>query len=143
MTNEQLKGANKVVFPVMTVIMGYLSFAMIAMLLAKSPLISWKTYLLAAASFLSLVITVVLFLTKKDTEICEKGMLLTGAVVYVIFRLFGSTEDTCIYAFPMIFAAMAYLDKKIMVIGNCLVLGSNIIRIIMNPGVFKIGRAHV
>ena len=137
MTNEQLKGANKVVFPVMTVIMGYLSFAMIAMLLAKSPLISWKTYLLAAASFLSLVITVVLFLTKKDTEICEKGMLLTGAVVYVIFRLFGSTEDTCIYAFPMIFAAMAYLDKKIMVIGNCLVLGSNIIRIIMNPGVFS------
>ena len=137
MTNEQLKGANKVVFPVMTVIMGYLSFAMIAMLLAKSPLISWKTYLLAAASFLSLVITVVLFLTKKDTEICEKGMLLTGAVVYIVFRLFGSTEDTCIYAFPMIFAAMAYLDKKIMVIGNCLVLGSNIIRIIMNPGVFS------
>ena len=50
MTNEQLKKANKVVFPVMTVIMGYLSFAMIAMILSKSPLISWKTYLLTAVS---------------------------------------------------------------------------------------------
>lgn len=137
MTNEQLKGANKVVFPVMTVIMAYLSFAMIAMLLAKSPLISWKTYLLTVVSFISLVITVLLFLTKKDTEICGKRMMLTGAAVYVVFRLFGSTEDTCIYAFPMVFACMAYLNKKIVVIGNCLVIASNVIRIIMNPGVFS------
>lgn len=136
MTNEQLKKANKVVFPVMTLIMAYLSFAMIAMLLAKSPLINWKTYLLTAVSFISLLVTVVLFLTKKDTEICGKGMLVTGAIVYVVFRLFGSTEDTCNYAFPMIFASMAYLKKKTIIVGNVLVLSSNIIRIIMNPGVF-------
>lgn len=136
MTNEQLKKANKVVFPVMTLIMAYLSFAMIAMLLAKSPLINWKTYLLTVVSFISLLVTVVLFLTKKDTEICGKGMLVTGAIVYVVFRLFGSTEDTCIYAFPMIFASMAYLKKKTIIVGNVLVLSSNIIRIIMNPGVF-------
>lgn len=136
MTNEQLKKANKVVFPAMTLIMAYLSFAMIAMLLAKSPLINWKTYLLTAVSFISLLVTVVLFLTKKDTEICGKGMLVTGAIVYVVFRLFGSTEDTCNYAFPMIFASMAYLKKKTIIVGNVLVLSSNIIRIIMNPGVF-------
>lgn len=137
MTNEQLKKANKVVFPVMTVIMGYLSFAMIAMILSKSPLISWKTYLLTAVSFVSLVITVILFITKKDKNACKMGLLITGALVYAVFRLFGSTEDTCIYAFPMIFAAMAYLDKKIIRFGNIIVIAFNVIRIIMNPGVFS------
>ena len=137
MTNEQLKRANKVVFPIMFLIMVYLSFAMVAMILSKSPLISWKTYLLTGASFLSLIITVILFVLKKDTKICEIGMLITGAVLYVIFRLFGSTEDTCIYAFPIIFASITYLDKKIVVYGNCIVICANIVRIIMNPSVFS------
>lgn len=136
MTSEQLKRANKVVFPIMLLIMVYLSFAMVAMILSKSPLINWKTYFLTGVAFLALIITVILFVLKKDTEICELGMLITGAVVYVIFRLFGSTEDTCIYAFPIIFASITYLNKKIIVYGNCIVIGANIVRIILNPSVF-------
>lgn len=135
MTKEQLKKANRVVFRIMIIIMAYLCFAMVGTVLSQLPAVSWRTFLLTVVLIISMIGTIVLFLTKKDTELCGKGMLIFGVLTYIVFRLFGASECTGFYAFPIIIASMAYLNRKIIMTGNFLVLGVNLIRFLMNPAV--------
>lgn len=132
MTSEQLKRANKVVFTVMMPILAYLLFAMTAMILTAN--VSWKAYLQLASVIVGLVVTLILFMAKKDTKLCGTGMMAAGAIVYVTFRLFGTSEGTNIYAYPILFASMTYLNLKLVIGGNCAVVGVNIIRFILHLG---------
>ncbi|MCI7792002.1 MAG: hypothetical protein MR531_14715 [Lachnospiraceae bacterium] len=132
MTKDQLKRANSVAYPVLLVIMGYVFLSLIAFIaLTDQTLVTWRAYIQMLSALLGIMISTVLFIAKRDTMLCAKGMLLSAAVMYAIIRMFGTTEDSCMYAFPILFVAMVYLNQKIIVIGNCFMIGSNLIRLLM------------
>lgn len=119
-------------YPVLLVIMGYVFLSLIAFIaLTDQTLVTWRAYIQMLSALLGIMISTVLFIAKRDTMLCAKGMLLSAAVMYAIIRMFGTTEDSCMYAFPILFVAMVYLNQKIIVIGNCFMIGSNLIRLLM------------
>ena len=59
-------------------------------------------------------------------------MLLTAGIAYFIIRVVSINDDNCMYAIPILFAAMAYLDKKIINVGNAIFLTANIIKFLCN-----------
>lgn len=132
MTKEQYRRANKVVFPVMVLILGYLLLAMGLLVLTKSETAGWYTYVEMAASLAGLIAVIVAFLTNRDTKICGICMMAAGAFVYVVFRLVGVSERTSIYAYPILIASMMYLNIKLVIWGNSAIVAGNIIRVVMH-----------
>lgn len=131
MTKEQYRRANKVVFPIMVLILGYLLLAMTLLILTKSASAGWHTYVEIAASMIGLIVVVSAFLTKRDTKLCGVCMMAAGAFVYVVFRLVGTSEGTCIYAYPMLIASMVYLSVRLVILGNSTIVAVNVIRTLM------------
>lgn len=72
------------------------------------------------------------FLAKKDTKLCGICMMGAGALVYMVFRVAGMSENTSIYAYPILFASMAYLNVRLLFWGNGVIVGANIIRLVMH-----------
>lgn len=133
MTNDQFKRANAVVYPVFIVIMGYVFLSLLAFLAFSDPsAITWKSYAQIAGALVGIIVSTVVFVTKRDTKLCANGMVGSAVAMYLIIRLCGTTEDSCMYSFPILFAAMAYLDIKMIVISNSVMLGANILRLIIN-----------
>lgn len=130
MTKEQYRRANKVVFPVMLIILGYLAVAMGLAVLSGTA--SWYTYVEMGASMAGLIVVIVIFLAKKDTKLCGICMMGAGAFVYVVFRIFGMSENTSVYAYPILFASMAYLNVRLLFWGNGVLVGANVVRLIMH-----------
>lgn len=130
MTKEQYRRANKVVFPVMLIILGYLVAAMGLAVLSGTA--SWYTYAEMGASMAGLIVVIVIFLAKKDTKLCGICMMGAGAFVYVVFRIFGMSENTSVYAYPILFASMAYLNVRLLFWGNGVLVGANMVRLIMH-----------
>lgn len=58
-------------------------------------------------------------------------MLLAGSLAYLIIRLVGTTEDSFAYGYPILFASIAYLNIRIVIAGNALIIGSNVIRFLL------------
>ncbi|MFG6323459.1 MAG: chemotaxis protein [Lachnospiraceae bacterium] len=130
MTREQYRRANKVVFPVMLIFLGYLAASM--GLAALTGTAGWYTYVEMGTSLAGLIVVVVAFLAKKDTKLCGICMMGAGALVYMVFRIVGVSENTSIYAYPFLFAGMAYLNVKLLCWGNGVIVGANIIRLVMH-----------
>ncbi len=130
MTREQYRRANKVVFPVMLIFLGYLAASM--GLAALTGTAGWDNYVEMGTSLAGLIVVVVAFLAKKDTKLCGICMMGAGALVYMVFRIVGVSENTSIYAYPFLFAGMAYLNVKLLCWGNGVIVGANIIRLVMH-----------
>ncbi len=130
MTREQYRRANKVVFPVMLIFLGYLAASMGLAALAGTA--GWYNYVEMGTSLAGLIVVVVAFLAKKDTKLCGICMMGAGALVYMVFRIVGVSENTSIYAYPFLFAGMAYLNVKLLCWGNGVIVGANIIRLVMH-----------
>lgn len=135
MTNNQYKRANGVVFPIILVIMGYIVLSLGMFFLSGKA--QWQTYLQVITALVGIVVCVILYITKKETQTCAVGMLLVAMVIYIIARLIGTLGDSYSYAYPILFAAIAYLNKKIIVIGNVVVLAVNLLRIVVHYNEFS------
>lgn len=136
MTNTQYKRANGTVFPAVIVILGYVCFTLI-MFISNGKGIVAGTYIQLAASVFGFIACTALYITKRDTELCANGMLLTAIFVYAILRVVGTREDNFSYAFPILFAAVAYLNLRLIIIGNGVILLVNILHVLLNIRLFS------
>lgn len=133
MTREQYKRANAVVYPVFIVIMGYVFLSLLAFMAFSDPsAVSWRTYIQIAAALIGVVVSTVGFVARRDTKLCANAMVYSGLAMYMVIRLFGTAEDSSMYAFPILFATLAYLDIRMVVISNSVMLVSNILRLVLN-----------
>lgn len=132
MSKEQYRRANKVVFPIMVLILGYLLLAMGISILAQPASAGWSTYVEMVASLVGVIVVVTVFFTRKDTKLCGVCMMGAGAFVYVVFRLVGTSEGTSIYAYPILIASMVYLNIRLVIWGNSTIVAVNIIRVLMH-----------
>lgn len=130
MTAEQYKRANSTVFPVILIIYGYISVTML--LLAVSQGATWRTWVQLTASVLVLLTSAGAYFTGKTTKRCGVIMMAISAIAYAVIGLVGTTMSIWGYALPVLFASMAYLNVRLVIGGNSVVLLVNAIRLVMS-----------
>lgn len=132
MTEKQFKRANGTVFPVIAIILGYVIVILAAFCVTFGG--TAVTYLQIVASILALGVSTFFFVTKKDTQLCSTVILASASVAYAVIAIFGNSNTSFGYAFPILFAAMAFLNVRAIVIGNIVIIVSNVIRLIARYG---------
>lgn len=128
MTKEQYKKANSTVYPVLMVILGYFILTLIAHLLSVGA--AWKVMVQLGTDIVAVIVSTVMFLVRKETKMCSLVMLASGAVAYTIIVLFNSSDISFIYAFAILFASMAFLNARLIIAGNAVIIVSNLLRIV-------------
>ena len=139
MTQEQYKRANTVVFPVLTLIMSYVFLTLIAYIKTYPDQVTVVSYLQLFSSLAAIIVNVAVFVSKRDSHICEYGMLGSALAVFLILRLVSTTEDNYMYAFPILFAGIVYLNMKTIILSNAVVIIANILRLITHSSNFHNG----
>ena len=134
MTKEQIKRANGAVFPIIVFIMAYLLLTLGAYVLTSKDGANWKTYLQVAVAAITLVIEIATYLTKRGEQIGSVIILSTAAAAIFIITIVNSTAGTYAYAFPILFAAMAFLSEKLIAAGVAIIFCANLIKAVINYG---------
>ena len=134
MTKEQIKRANGTVFPIIVFIMEYLLLTLGAFVLTSKDGANWKTYLQVAVAAITLVIEIATYLTKRGEQIGSVIILSTAAAAIFIITIVNSTAGTYAYAFPILFAAMAFLSEKLIVAGVAIIFCANLIKAVISYG---------
>ncbi len=130
MTKEQYKRVNNAIFPVVTIILAYIGISMV--LWAISNIATWKTWLQLLSSITALLIIIIAYITSRTKKICGMVMMISAAFVYIIISLVGTAVNTWAYALPILFAAIAYLNIRLIVGGNIVTLAVTLARLILS-----------
>lgn len=126
MTESQYRRANKTVLSVIVVILVYFMLIMGATGIVSGG--SAQTYFRVGASALMLIGAIVSYVLWKDQKKGALGMMICGTVAYGVIVLFGTGTGVYAYAFPVLFGAMAYYNRKLLVCGNAAIIILNLIR---------------
>ncbi|MCH5254001.1 MAG: chemotaxis protein [Lachnospiraceae bacterium] len=130
MTEQQYKRANTAIFPVILIIMGYIAVTMV-LAATVGGTGTWKIWVQFVAALLAIIIMIVAFITCRATKKCGLISLSSATMVYVVVSLLNSTTDTWSYAIPVLFATMVFLNKKMIIFGNSVMLGATAIRTVI------------
>lgn len=130
MTQDQYRRANGRVYSVLLVILGYFFLTLIAFVVTGSA--NWKTWVQMVVTIAALAACTALFLTRRDTKLCAVVNMACGALAYAALVLLNGTEGTYAYAFGILFAAMTFLNIRLTIGGNVVIIVSNLLRIIVN-----------
>lgn len=130
MNEEQYKRANSAVFPVISIILGYIAVSMLMWANSNTP--TWKTWLQLAVAVSALVVSAGAYLFGRKTKECGIIMLVSASMAYMAVSLVGTTISTWAYALPVLLISMAYLNVKLVVCGNVLTLVVNVLRFMVN-----------
>lgn len=74
-----------------------------------------------AGIILGLIGVTISFVFYKGVKIGMIGICGAGAFMYVIVMLFNTTEFSFLYGIPVLFAAMSYLNKRLIMFGSAFV----------------------
>ena len=132
MNSQQYNRANKRVFLAVIIVFAYIAFTLFAAVGTKDADITRISIQLVAAIAV-IVIAVIAFITKRDSR--TGALILVSAMTagYFIIALINSTIGTC--ALPLVIAAMIYLDIKMMMVMNAVIIISSVIRLVMQLGI--------
>lgn len=125
MNEKQYRVANGRVFPVIMVILGYNVLAMV--LFAATNAVTVSTLIQLAVPLVGMIAGTVAFLLWRGEKRCADVLMLAGAVTYFVILAIGNAEVTYIYAFPILLIVMSYQNMRYIVIGNIIIISSNII----------------
>lgn len=128
MTKKQYRSANGTVYPVLMVILGYFILTLLAFMLMIGP--TWKSGLQLGTDVAAVIVCTGIFLKARDTKLCAVVMLVSGSVAYMVIVLFNSSDVSFVYAYAILFASMAFLNVRLIVAGNAVIIVSNLFRIL-------------
>lgn len=131
MTETQYRRANGTVFPPLIVILGYVCITLVAFVF-QGENVSAGTYVQLIAAVLGFIACLAFYLAKRETEFCARGMLIAAMLVYAVLRVAGVREDNFSYAFPVLFATITYLNLRLIVVGNAVIIAVNVIHVLLN-----------
>lgn len=132
MTGAQYKRANSTVFPIIMIVLGYFCLTLIASVAASEA--TWRVWLQLGVSAVGMIAAVVFFVTMRDTKAGSVGILASATVAYAVCVLMNTNNEVFAYAFPILFAVMAYLNVRMMIWGNSVIIVANIIRLATGIG---------
>lgn len=129
MTEEQYKRVNSAIYPVVVIILGYIAISMILWAVTNGG--TWETWLQLISAVAGILVSTAAYITGRKKKSCGVMMMTGSAVVYAIISLVGTTVSTWTYALPILFAAVAYLNKRLIICGNAVTLAVTVIRLVM------------
>ena len=132
MTREQYKRANGAAFPIILIILGYFAITLFMYAVTSesgSNLRTWTQVIVCTAASIGVVFG---YIAKRENKTGTTIMLVSAVMAYSVICLLNITPGIYVYAFPVLFATMAYLEKRIIIVGNIVIVSSNIIRIIID-----------
>ena len=132
MTEQQYARANRRGMLAAVLIFGYVALTMAAALAAQKDGNSGKILIQLITSVLVIIMSVLGYLFQKRTHIGEVMIASAMAVGYVVVILLNSAKETWAYAVPLVIAVMVYMNMRLMMIANTVVLAANVIRILMH-----------
>ena len=130
MTPRQYRQANGKIYPVVVVILGYFVVTLLAFIFFSGGNV--KTIVQLVAALVAIGLSTFLFLTKRQTKICAIGLMASSAFAYFVICLLNLTTGTYVYAILILLASLAYLNMRMVYLGNAVIVLANIIRIIIN-----------
>lgn len=130
MTQEQFKKASNVVFLVLLIITGYTMLSLVAFFLVAET-VEFTSYAQLIAAIIAFVGNIILYVKCRGTKLGGNGMVYLSLGMYLVLRLCANVEDSGMYIFPIIMAAMAFLDSNLIKIANAVALVANIGRLII------------
>lgn len=116
MNEEQLFRADKLVFPVVMLMFCY--DAITSTMLAFMNGFRGRLTVQVVMALLAVILTLVVYVTKRGCAVCGNTICLIYVVEYVVVLLSSTKLDTYVHAFPLMLACFAYLNAKIVIIGN-------------------------
>lgn len=129
MTESQYRRANKTVLGVIVVILLYFMMVMGARTFTLDA--DLGTYLRVGIPVLMLVGAVASYVMWKDEKKGSLGIIICASVAYVVVVLFGTSVGTYAYAFPVLIGALAYYNKRLVFVGNIVIIVINATRIFL------------
>lgn len=129
MTESQYRRANKAVLSVVLVILSY--FIIIMGLSALTAREDSKPFMRVFVSVIMLIGTIVCYALWKNQKKGAVGMMACATIAYAVMILFGTGTGVYAYAFPVLFGAMAYYNRRLLVIGNIAIVVLNVIRMFL------------
>ena len=131
MTEQQYKRASKKVFLVVAIVYGYVVLTMLAYLGANKDASVGRAVLQLVISVAVIAFSAFANAAKGGTRQGAIMICTSLAAGYVVIMLVNSTSGTWAYALPMLLATFAYLDYRLMVCGNIVVIGVNLLRLVI------------
>lgn len=132
MTEQQYERANRRVMLAAVIIFGYIALTMAAALAVQKDGNSGKILIQLTTSVLVIIMSVLGYLLRKRTHTGEVMIASAMAVGYVVVILLNSAKETWAYAVPLVIAVMVYMNMRLMMIANTVVLAANVVRIFMH-----------
>lgn len=125
MSEQQYRVTNGKVFPVAMVILGYNVLAMILFLITAGMSVSGVIQLVVP--LVCAIVTIVAYVSWRGEKKCATIMYACIIITYFVILAIGNTAMTYIYAFPIMFISIAYLNMRYIVVGNVVIIIANII----------------
>ena len=132
MTEQQYARANRRVMLAAVIIFGYVALTMATALAVQKDGNSGKILIQLITSVLVIIMSVLGYLFRKRTHAGEVLITTAMAVGYVVIILLNSAKETWAYAVPLVIAVMVYMNMRLMMIANTVVLAANVVRILLH-----------
>lgn len=129
MTPKQYHDANGKTYPVIVAILAYFILTLSAYVLVSGS--NLKVLLQLIFAVIALAVSSFFFFTKRNTKLCTVATMGSSALAYAVIVLLNSNSGTYVYALPILFAAMAFLNMRLTLCGNAVILIANLLRIVI------------
>lgn len=127
MTESQYRRANKTVISVVIVILLYFIAAMGYTAVHTDS--TWQGYLKVIVSVLSCIGAVISYMLWRDQKKGAIAIMGCATIAYAVIVLLGVDSGVYAYAFPVLFGAMAYHNRKLVIYGNGAIVLVNLIKL--------------
>lgn len=128
MTDKQYKKANTAVFPILLLIIVLNIFFVLTFVIAGRGTVN--TYIQVAVYLIAAVVISIVYTTNRKKRLCAEVLYSTGGIVFLVMMCFNMTQISFIYAMPILFSYVAYLNKRLMYISNAVIIFAYIIQCI-------------
>lgn len=129
MTTKQYYRANGRVFPILMILYGYFLITFGGAILSKG--VNSSIILQIAVTIVAILISIFAYFLKRS---CKAGTIMlmgAGAFLYFIIAIVNQNSQTFMYGFIFLFISMAYMNVRLTIYGNIVVLVANVIRLIL------------
>ncbi|MBO5336898.1 MAG: chemotaxis protein [Lachnospiraceae bacterium] len=129
MTTKQYYRANGRVFPILMILYGYFLITFGGAILSKG--VNSSIIHQIAVTIVAILISIFAYFLKRS---CKAGTIMlmgAGAFLYFIIAIVNQNSQTFMYGFIFLFISMAYMNVRLTIYGNIVVLVANVIRLIL------------
>ncbi len=138
MTKEQYARSSKIAFPCIILTCLLVLVTLLGIMFGGGT-VTVNTYIQVAGIVVSIILAVVMFVTKKDQKIGMMGITGAGALMYTFVSIFNSNPLVFLYGFAVLFIAMIYLNRRLIIWGNSFIVVGYIIHCVQMG---RIGKAE-